>query len=737
MPRISFRPFIVFFLVSAFVITAGVVFYWQEVNRILAHGIVTHVEAAAEDDAFDFDEMLAYDTRILQTIAAGLAETFPSENPAFTARFLRDQVSQNNFDKLGVLSADGIFAQSDAGFVLPEDLRHKLCEEGRRGAYLSAPVDLAGGMRVIMQAVPIRRGGAELGVLFALKNVRRYDPFLQLLAMGEDGKSFVINREGEVVLSEEGISFSNVFNMLRQVNLDKHQSVEFIRGSFAENKNVIVGFSTGRAHYFLSFVPLAANGWYIVSVVPGSYIELQAQRLTALSVVLFVAVALIFVAMIFVIFRMRAYSNRQLFATAFVDQLTGADNFNRMCEQFDEKLAAMNGCAALVIFDINKFKVINDLHGYERGNEVLKRIAGVLREQLGEGEIFCRLSADKFILLLAYTERREFLKRLKNLATTLRRNCTLEDSCLMLDLAFGVYEITENIPFYIMLDRAHLALERAKRRTLDKFDFYDEADRKRIVAEQHIEESMEQALAAGEFEVFLQPKCSFATGELLGAEALVRWNRGENRLVPPNEFIPVFERNGFILRLDMFILEQMVKLLAKWQAAGQKMVPLAVNFSRLHLNDARFIPQVRRVMAKNGVDPKWVEAELTENVIFNNLERVQEVVRELHLYGFSVAMDDFGSGYSSLNLLKELQFDTIKLDKEFMTEFEENPRAKQVIAGAVKMLKTLGVHVVAEGVETREQTDFLRATGCDLAQGYFFSRPVSIATFEQMLHPEK
>lgn len=248
---------------------------------------------------------------------------------------------------------------------------------------------------------------------------------------------------------------------------------------------------------------------------------------------------------------------------------------------------------------------------------------------------------------------------------------------------------------------------------------------------------MEQALAAGEFEVFLQPKCDFATGELRGAEALVRWNRGENRLVPPGEFISVFERNGFILRLDMFILEQIAKLLAKWKAENKKMVPLAVNFSRLHLNDARYIPQMRRMIAKHNVDPKWVEAELTENVIFNNLERVQEVVRELHLYGFSVAMDDFGSGYSSLNLLKDLHFDTIKLDKEFLNEFEENPRSRCIIEGAVKMLKTLGVRVVAEGVETREQADFLRETGCDLAQGFFFSRPVSIATFEQMLHPEK
>jgi EAL domain-containing protein (putative c-di-GMP-specific phosphodiesterase class I) len=243
---------------------------------------------------------------------------------------------------------------------------------------------------------------------------------------------------------------------------------------------------------------------------------------------------------------------------------------------------------------------------------------------------------------------------------------------------------------------------------------------------------MQSALAEGEFEIYLQPKCDFATGKIRGAEALVRWNH-DGHSVRPDEFIALFERNGFILQLDMFVLEQVAQVLSRWKQNNQPIVPLAVNFSRLHLNDARFIPQIRRIMAQNNVPTSLVEAEITENVIFNNLERAQEVIAGLHLYGFPVAMDDFGSGYSSLNVLKELKFDSIKLDKEFLAGFEENPRAQKVIQGAINMIKTLGVRVVAEGVETREQAEFLRNCGADLAQGYFFSRPVTIATFEQLL----
>ena len=183
----------------------------------------------------------------------------------------------------------------------------------------------------------------------------------------------------------------------------------------------------------------------------------------------------------------------------------------------------------------------------------------------------------------------------------------------------------------------------------------------------------------------------------------------------------------------MFILEQAVKMLASWKEQGLPQVPVAVNFSRLHLNDSRYISQMRRLVSKHGVPSELIEVGLAERVIFNNLDRAQSVIRELHREGFSVAMDDFGSGYSSLNVLKNLQFDSIKLDKEFLNGFSQNLHAQKVIEGTVSMIKSLGVKVIAEGVETQQQADFLRKTGCDLAQGYFFARPLPAEEFEAVL----
>lgn len=738
MQKVSFRPFFIFVLIAAVVVTAGVILYWRQVNLLLEKDVKTHIADAGQEAASDFDRLVQTDHEILAAIALSIEDSYPWQDASSLEEALARFAQNDHFALLGVALADGqVFYSSNTIKPLSQAaLKTILTHTSRHPFYIGVrPREEKYPTAILLQAIALDPNeSTPVGALFAVQKEGYYKKVLSLSAMGNNGHALIVDRSGQVILSYEKPPFFNIFSGLEKVTLDAPLTLGQIRQDIADGKSLLVGYHTSdELHNFLQFVPLEVNDWYLVSAVPAKYVEEQATQVAKLSLILFGAVFLVFYFLIFFIMRAREDSNRRLFTTAFVDSLTGADNFNRMCEQFDSKLTGLNRQAALVILDINKFKVINDLHGYERGNDVLKRVAQVLTENTAPEESFCRLSADNFVLLLKYTERKEFIRRLKALAALLKRNCTVEDSYLMLDMSFGIYEITENVPFYIMLDRANLALEHAKERTFDKYEFYNVQDRNRIVAEKQIENEMEAALANGEFEIYLQPKCDFATGQIRGAEALVRWNRGEDRTVRPDEFIPVFERNGFILQLDMFIMEEAARLLSTWRANQMPVVPLAVNFSRLHLNDARFIPQMRRIMAQYNLPNQFIEAEITESVIFNNLERAQEVISGLHLYGFPVAMDDFGSGYSSLNVLKELKFDSIKLDKEFLAGFKENPRAQKVIEGAVRMIKTLGVNVVTEGVETREQAEFLRKCGADLAQGYFFSRPVTVTTFEQLL----
>ena len=713
---------------------AGVAFYWHHVGNLLEQDVTVQVMAAGKEAADGFESAVAADQRVVDTIAITAQSSYPWHGKKGLKRFLQLQVKYNEFANLGIIPLKGpaITAhpqKMDAAWQ--QEILHRALEEDT--FISSGQIDPQTGNRVFVQAASLHNGEEPIGALFALFPTKRYQSILKLSSVADNGGVSVISRGGKVEVAGPSLRVEDVFSALEKAKFREGTSLATIRQEIENGKSIFVRYRLNGQYKLLYGVALGINDWYLLSTMPTDFIRQQAQHLTWVSLLLFVFIFLLFGLLISYMFRLRDYSNRQLFTTAFVDPLTGADNLNRMASLFPQRLRDMPESAALVIFDILKFKAINDMLGYERGNVVLRRVAFLFRGSLLPGEGFCRSSADNFVLLLKFKDRRELRTRLGGLATLIRRNCTVSDSCIMVDGVFGVYELKEPVPFYIALDRAHLALDNAKRSSTDAVQFYDEKDRHRIVRERQLENSMEQALEEEDFAVALQPKFNFQTGEMEGAEALVRWNQTEHGLIRPDDFIPLFERNGFILRLDMFILQKVAELLASWHEKGKQQVPIAVNFSRLHLNDSHYIPQMLHALEKAQIDARWIEVELTESVILNNRELAQNVIRGLHNKGFSVAMDDFGSGYSSLNVLKSLQFDTIKLDKEFLSGCEQDKTARKVIQGAVDMIKSVGAKVVAEGVETKEQADFLRMIGCDLAQGYYFSRPLSSSEFERLL----
>ncbi len=739
MKRISLVGLVVLLVAVVVGLAAGVAFYWHYIGAMLERDVKANIVAAANETADGFSRALEADQRVVDTIAITAQTNYPWDRQKKLARFLQLQVKYNEFVNLGIIPLHGeaILAQADE---LDESWQQQfLMKALAEDTFTSArQLDPASRRNVFVQAASLHDDQEPVGALFALVPTERYRALLTLASLGENGLAIVISRTGDVQAAGWPFQGDNIFDLMERAQFNSGQSLAGLRQQIREGKTTFVRYQLNGQNRLLYGMALPVNEWYLVAVLPTDFIQAQTQRVTWVSLSLFAFLFALFGLLGLYIFGLRAYSNRQLFKTAFIDTLTGMDNLHRMTLQFHKRRRDLGDRAALVIFDVLKFKVINDMLGYERGNLVLQRAAQLFRENLNPNEFVCRNFADKFVLLLAFEDRRELRARLMKLLALIRRDCTMIDSCVMVDGAFGVYEVNEEVPFYIALDRAHLALENAKHSAKEPIQFYDEKDRHRILQERQLENAMEQALADGSFTLMLQPKFNFQTGKMEGAEALVRWNQADRGLIRPDDFIPLFERNGFILKLDMFILEQAVKFLAKWRSDGKVQVPVAVNFSRLHLNDSRYIPQMTRIVDSYKVPHEFIEVELTESVILNNRELAQNVVRGLHNKGFSVAMDDFGSGYSSLNVLKSLQFDTIKLDKEFISGCEhQNSTARKVVQGAVEMVKAIGARVVAEGVETQEQAEFLRSVGCDLAQGYYFSRPLPLEDFEKLLTKEK
>lgn len=257
----------------------------------------------------------------------------------------------------------------------------------------------------------------------------------------------------------------------------------------------------------------------------------------------------------------------------------------------------------------------------------------------------------------------------------------------------------------------------------------------RTSVEEEIEKDMELALINQEFKVYLQPKYSLDTEQIVGAEALVRWIHSTKGIIPPDKFIPLFEKNGFIKQLDFYIFEEVCSVQKKWGENNIALedIPISVNLSRIHMNESRLTLKLGEIIKQYGIEAKCLEIELTESAILDNIDSLIRIIEDIKKAGFAVSMDDFGSGYSSLNLLKDLLVDILKIDKEFLGEGGDDYRGKVILSNIIHMAKELKLITVAEGVETKEQVEFLKEVGCNIAQGYYYAKPMPISDFEKLM----
>lgn len=385
-----------------------------------------------------------------------------------------------------------------------------------------------------------------------------------------------------------------------------------------------------------------------------------------------------------------------------------------------------NKTYAAVVFDIDKFRVINDLYGSKEGDRVLKYIGCILKSKLSQSVLYCRMYADHFAILTEYKRDLDF----ECLADILEEEINRYPLDLEVMLSFGVCKADNESDIITLCDRASLAKRTIKGNVLKLVAFYDEELRRRVIEDKDIENEMKLALESGEFEMYLQPKVAIATTEVVGAEALVRWVHPVKEIILPEQFIPLFEKNGFIVKLDYYIWEKAFATLRSWMDKGFTPIPISVNVSRLHLHNFSIVRQFIMLADKYKVPRNLIELELTETIFVNNLDKVSRIVSSLKEEGFILSMDDFGSGYSSLNMLKDVPVDIIKIDRGLLSEIVETQRGRTVIQYTIEMARKLNVNVVAEGVEDFFQAEFLCGAGCETAQGYFYSEPLPIKKFE-------
>lgn len=383
----------------------------------------------------------------------------------------------------------------------------------------------------------------------------------------------------------------------------------------------------------------------------------------------------------------------------------------------------------IVCSDIENFKLINDIFGIPAGDRLLCGVADMYVKLVGENGICGRFNADQFVCLLerpkTYTD---------ELFVSAEKQLNELSNTKSVVLKWGIYSVIDKtISVEQMCDRAFLAAHSIKGQYGKHFAVYGENLRNKLLREQAITDSMETALKEEQFAIYLQPKYLIKNDELAGAEALVRWNHPQWGFLSPGEFIPLFEKNGFITQLDQFVWEKTCEVLHEWQKMGLPQVPVSVNVSRADVYQADLVENLLKLLEKYELSSEFLHLEITESAYTENPEQIIDTVSCLRDKGFVIEMDDFGTGYSSLNMLNQMPLDILKLDMKFIQSETAKPTDQGILKFIMGLARWMKLDVVAEGVETQDQLDRLRDIGCDYVQGYFFAKPMPCKDFERLL----
>jgi len=440
-------------------------------------------------------------------------------------------------------------------------------------------------------------------------------------------------------------------------------------------------------------------------------------------------------------FALEAIANerRANFLTNY-DALTGLPNMELFLDrlaQLEQSALHSGGGAFVVVLNLERFKQVNDTVGRHGGDQVLRVIAKRLSEDLGRPCTVARVGADSFAL----AGERGIDENVNALCTNLIRlvgePITLEGNTVQLSGRLGVAVFpADATDAESLFKNAEAALKQTKA-VLARFQYYSQELNARLAEKAELERLLREAVEASQFTVYYQPKMDLYTGQIAGAEALIRWQHPALGMVSPDRFVPLAEETGLIVQIGDWVIRTVCQQQVQWQRDGQRIVPVAVNLSALQFRESNVLQTISGALEQYGLDPRWLEVELTESLVMHDPQAVQQTMRHFRQLGLRISLDDFGTGYSSLAYLKRFPFHYVKIDRAFVTEITNNPDDAAIATAIIAMAHSLRMGVVAEGVETEAQMQFLRSRQCDYLQGYYFSRPAPAAAFNTMVQDGK
>lgn len=586
-----------------------------------------------------------------------------------------------------------------------------------------------------IMTIPVFDAKGEVSGVFGLTyDTKIFNESLQIESFEGKGYSCIINEQGEIMsaIGSDGLELShNIIEDGLKQDVRNEQVIEKLQDMIRQKEEGSgTMYLSKPCHYYLVPVDLMDGSvtWYILTIVPSEVLDERTDPIQHNQFIsAFMVMVLVAVGAWMIIIYMRE-QHRQVMSFAYEDPLTGGANYTKFRLEMERK---SNADGSLIVMDIANFNNIAVVAGEASSDIMVKETWTIISDMLRREELAAHIRDDMFLLFLTEREKEKILPRMQQVSEKICKKAR-EFEVYGIQARYGIYRLTNEETLEHAYSKVMLAREYAVVKLGANYAFYSEVNRVKMQYERQLEDDFPQAIEREEFEVWYQPKYSTAEGKIVGSEALVRWRKEDGSMVSPGEFIPLFEHNGMIVKLDEYMFRAVCRQQKKWLEEGKVVYPVSINISRASLYFLDVHKRYQNIMQEYQIEPEYIQLEVTETVM-EEKKNIYELLNKFRGMGIKILMDDFGTGYSSLATLSMQCFDTLKLDKTLIDHIGTK-EGETMLYHIIRMGQQIGLHITAEGVESETQVKFLQTMNCNDIQGFYFSRPVPQKEYEQMIN---